>query len=213
MKINYTAHERKALAKAVGEFTGAEVRYLGAPTFGYQVDYFTVDREGFLIFDDMADSEEIEGLIEFLDEKGFTAEPPHGGKPQGDAVTIPESEVNVSNLRAILKAKGSLIQKALGTATAEISETEESVSFPWFPEGEEIPNAYRRFISALCKMSMAQKRVNAKAKEVENERYAFRCFLLRLGFIGDDFKADRKMLLRNLEGNCAFKIEPQNSEK
>ena len=155
MKINYTAHERKALVKAVGEFTGAEVRYLGAPTFGYQVDYFTVDREGFLIFDDMADSEEIEGLIEFLDEKGFTAEPPEGGEPQGDAVTIPEGEVNVSNLRAILKAKGSLIQKALGTATAEISETEEGVSFPWFPAGEEIPNAYRRFISALCKMSMA----------------------------------------------------------
>ena len=42
-------------------------------------------------------------------------------------------------------------------------------------------------------------------KPVENEKYAFRCFLLRLGFIGDEFKADRKVLLQNLSGSTAFK--------
>ena len=211
MKINYTQHKRKDLAKAVGEFTGVAAKYMGPPSFAYQIDYFTIDREGFLIFDDMADSEEIEALLEFLAEKGFVAEPPEGAEEEEEtetaenAVTIPKDKVNVPNLQALLKAKGNLIQKALGTHTVEISETENGVVFPWFDE--EVPETYIRFISAICKMSTEQKRINAKAKDVENERYAFRCFLLRLGFIGNEYKADRKLLLQKLEGNCAFKRE------
>ena len=40
---------------------------------------------------------------------------------------------------------------------------------------------------------------------MDNEKYAFRCFLLRLGFIGAEYKAARKVLLRNLTGSSAFK--------
>lgn len=54
-------------------------------------------------------------------------------------------------------------------------------------------------------MSRNQKRINATEKEVDNEKYAFRCFLLRLGFIGNEYKAERKILLRNLSGSSAFK--------
>ena len=54
-------------------------------------------------------------------------------------------------------------------------------------------------------MSKNQKRVNATEKEVDNEKYAFRCFLLRLGFIGEMYKKERKILLRNLNGSSAFK--------
>ena len=54
-------------------------------------------------------------------------------------------------------------------------------------------------------MAKNQKRINAKEKELDNEKYAFRCFLLRLGFIGDAYKAERKILLRNLTGSSAFK--------
>ena len=39
----------------------------------------------------------------------------------------------------------------------------------------------------------------------QNEKYEFRCFLLRLGFIGDDTKAQRKILMENLAGSAAFK--------
>lgn len=39
----------------------------------------------------------------------------------------------------------------------------------------------------------------------ENEKYAFRCFLLRLGFIGQEYKTTRKVLMKNLEGNAAWK--------
>ncbi len=45
----------------------------------------------------------------------------------------------------------------------------------------------------------------AREKRVDNEKFAFRVFLIRLGFIGDDYKAARKILLSNLSGNSAFK--------
>lgn len=38
-----------------------------------------------------------------------------------------------------------------------------------------------------------------------DEKYAFRCFLLRLGFIGNEYKAERKILLKNLSGNSSWK--------
>ena len=52
---------------------------------------------------------------------------------------------------------------------------------------------------------MQQKRVTAKEKPVENEKFAFRVFLIRLGFVGDEYKVARKILLNNLSGNSAFK--------
>jgi len=61
------------------------------------------------------------------------------------------------------------------------------------------------FITALCRMSNELKRANASEKEVDNEKYAFRCFLLRLGFIGENYKGVRKTLLSRLSGSAAFK--------
>lgn len=54
-------------------------------------------------------------------------------------------------------------------------------------------------------MARNQKRITAKEKPTDNDKYAFRCFLLRLGFIGTEFKDERKVLLRSLSGNSAFK--------
>ena len=61
------------------------------------------------------------------------------------------------------------------------------------------------FICKLCEMARNQKRVSATEKQVDNEKYAFRCFLLRLGFIGNEYKSERKILLKNLTGSSAFK--------
>lgn len=54
-------------------------------------------------------------------------------------------------------------------------------------------------------MALKQKRVVAVVAETDNDKYAFRCFLLRLGFIGDKYKIARKVLLKNLTGNSAFR--------
>ena len=83
----------------------------------------------------------------------------------------------------------------------------DTVSFPWFtemPEPDEV-KAYTHFIAALGKMSRDLKRISATEKEVDNEKYAFRCFLLRLGFIGNEYKAERTILLKNLSGNSSWK--------
>lgn len=37
------------------------------------------------------------------------------------------------------------------------------------------------------------------------EKYAFRCWMLRLGLIGDEFKTCRHHLLKNLTGNAAWR--------
>jgi hypothetical protein len=39
----------------------------------------------------------------------------------------------------------------------------------------------------------------------QNPKYSMRCWLLSLGFIGDEYKQARKILLQNLHGNCAYK--------
>ena len=62
-------------------------------------------------------------------------------------------------------------------------------------------------------MSIAQKRISATEKFAENEKYAFRCFLLRLGFIGSEYKEERKILLENLSGSSAFKSGKAGDEE
>lgn len=214
IKFNVPGQKRKELAKDIGTWLGSEVKYCGAPSFAYEVDYFTIDRNGCLSFDDRADSEVIERLLEHLYDEGFECEEaptvetePEECKPDGIAIQIPLSKVQVGNLTLILDAKGNLIKKALGIEDLRFSLMEDRVDFPWFPadcKPEEL-QAYMHFITALCEMSVNQKRITAKEKTVENEKYAFRCFLLRLGFIGDEYKAERKILLRNLTGSSAFK--------
>ena len=214
IKFIVPGQKRKELAKDIGTWLGSEVKYRGAPTFAYNVDYFTIDREGSLSFDDSADSEVIERLLQHLYDEGFEFEMPERNEPTEDAsapdriaIQIPFSQVNVGNLTLILDAKGNLIKKALGIEDLRFNLMEDRVDFPWFPmysEPDEL-KAYMHFVTALCEMSKNQKRITAKEKTVDNEKYAFRCFLLRLGFIGDEYKAERKILLRNLTGSSAFK--------
>jgi hypothetical protein len=62
-------------------------------------------------------------------------------------------------------------------------------------------------------MAKNQHRVTATEKAYDNEKYTFRCFLLRLGFIGPGYKTERKILLSRLTGSAAFKNGQRNSEE
>ena len=230
MKIMYHAEgtNRKALADAISWITGARKVYKGIPSYAYEVDYFTVDREGNLSFDDRADSEEVENLIEKLDEMGFHAEsaedpqqlvaetkPMNVAEPkqpavEGITVSLPRegfTEMALENLQKLVASKASLIQKAFSRGDLPIAIQETRIAFPWMNGGEDADTVQARtaFIAALGKAAKEQKRVTAKEKPVENEKYTFRCFLLRLGFIGKDHAKDRKILLANLSGSAAFK--------
>lgn len=235
MKIFYEVDNRKPLVKALSEFTGEKSRYLYTPTYAYRIGKYTVNKHGSVLCDDETDRKELKALVKFLAEKGFTpkhelyleeepaAEEPTANEPAAEeqppetedapaaedtalAIAFPLERINLGNLENLLEAKGALIQKALGICHTDIETDEEKVSFPWFKaEDAPLPEAFLKFLTALCQMSLTQKRVSSKAKNVENEKYAFRCFLLRLGFIGKEYKEDRKLLLKNFTGSSAFK--------
>lgn len=237
MTIYYRAENRKPLVQAVSEFTGEAAVYMRTPTYAYQIGGFTVTREGNLEAGDETESREIEGLMEFLAAKGFASEEipvtaaqdAEGEETVEEEPAEPETEPQgadvgltvalpgegftdtaLENLQKLVDSKASLIKRALGVDALPIEITKEQVSFPWFVEADgDSAKAYTHFITALCDMAKNQKRITAKEKNAENEKYAFRCFLLRLGFIGEEYKADRKILLKNLSGSSAFK----NGEK
>ena len=117
------------------------------------------------------------------------------------------TNTGAANLNRIIESKGNLLMKALDAKKLTYEITPEKIRFPWFrfsSEPEEA-TAYTQLIIALVKMANESKRIIAKERTVENEKYAFRCFLLRLGFIGDEYTASRKILLKNLNGSSAFR--------
>lgn len=223
IKYNVTGDQRKELVKSISGITGVKAVYKFMPTCNYEIDYFTVTKNGTLLFDDRADSEEVERVLEGIAAAGFaceapletTEEPEEAAQEEdvGLTIAVPLDKVQVGNLTKLLDAKGSLIKKALGIDDLRFELQEDRVAFPWFAEPQpEEATAYTHFIAALCRMSKDAKRITAKEKPVDNEKYAFRCFLLRLGFIGDAYKTDRKILLRNLSGSSAFKSGAKRTE-
>ena len=72
-------------------------------------------------------------------------------------------------------------------------------------KGQLIKDACQLDSLKLVQYAKNHQRIVSEPHEESNEKYAFRCFLLRLGFIGPEYKTQRKVLLRNLAGSAAFK--------
>jgi hypothetical protein len=214
IKYNATGPDRKRLVQAIAKIVESEAKYLGVPSCAYQVDNFTISKDGILSFDELTNSGEAEQLIERLCEMGFEAEVEE--VTDGLCIELPlkdTTEAAIDNLRRMVDSKATLIKKALGANSLEIEVTEERIRFPWFdhiPEPE-VTSAAAHFLGHLLDAAKSHKRVTAKEKETDNEKYAFRCFLLRLGFIGDEFKETRRTLLRNLTGSAAFRTGAKKS--
>ncbi|WP_315005668.1 virulence protein [uncultured Selenomonas sp.] len=126
------------------------------------------------------------------------------------SISLPRSlftETALQNLDALLLSKGRLIRHAFDIPEATYTLTDDRITFAWLHGTitDETAKAYAAFISKLCEMARTQKRITAKEKIVDNEKYAFRCFLLRLGMIGNAYKVSRKILMQNLTGSSAFK--------
>ena len=269
MKITYnvTGSDRKKLVGAISQELNAPTKYLGAPTFAYEVGDYHIDKNGLVTGNDnellvselaglgfngtveyentyqvgeqrigsghwmgepverdaeteeapafedlrMTENEEL-GLgrtrRDYLGEDGMQA----GDVPEPDSLTIELplegfSETALDNLEKLVISKAVLIKKAVGASDLPIERTETTLRFPWFRAdvSPEAMTAYTQLVAALGAMAKEQKRITAKEKEVDNEKYAFRCFLLRLGFIGEEYAAARKILLAGLSGNSSFK--------
>lgn len=210
IKFDVKGASRKDLVKVIADTLGVKAEYQGMPSVAFVIGDFTVTKEGTLVFADEVNPDDV---LKALAANAFypvdedkTAEKKVQEEPTGLTIEIPADKVNVDNLQKLLDAKGWLFRKALGVESLAFEVTEDKVSFPWFSHTDtDLTTAYTQFISAICKMSIEQKRITAREKAVANEKYAFRCFLLRLGFIGDEYKQSRKLLLANLDGSSAFK--------
>ena len=232
IKYNVMGDRRKALVAVMRDVLQDTTRYLGAPSFAFQVGAYTVDKNGTVACPEGTDEGQIEMLIRELAHDGFSgerlgeatkpAEPkavepdqlkketPRTVDPDRLAVEMLKDGMTptaMENLRRLVASKETLLKKALGTDSLPITEHFDRIEFGWFrpTDDQAVISAYYQLVQGLCELARTQKRVSATEQEVENEKYAFRCFLLRLGFIGAEYKEARKILLRNLSGNAAFR--------
>lgn len=138
------------------------------------------------------------GLVIEMPLKGFTPE-------------------KLDNLAKLIHAKAPLLKAALGVDDLPVEQTADTLRFPWFFEGQDLTGdeaaAYSMLVSLLCKAAKEKKRVMAKEKTVDGSvKYAMRCFLLSLGFIGDEYKTARRILLSKLEGSSSWKNGDQRNK-
>ena len=219
IRFNATGAKRKEMVKVISETLETKAEYQYMPTYAYKIGSFTVTRDGSLAFDDSENSELVERVLEALLNEGFECEPwerpaaaaESDAEEHGLTITLPldgMDEAAFERLTRLVNSKAALIRKALGAARLDIHPEWDMgrMQFPWFdrtPTFEEI-EAISAFRTALCRLANEATRVTATEKDVESEKYAFRGFLLRLGFIGSDSKAIRKTLMKNLSGSAAF---------
>ena len=202
-----TGAERKVIASIIAEAIGEQVKYAGVPTYAYEIGGWSIDRNCVVKSPstDISEMETIIPVLEALKTTGFTAD--------DDLMVTLSAEGHTSqtlcNLSALISSKGSLLAKALGRETGQtvaLSEQDE-IPFNFFKATLEYAEikAYITLVYKLSELSKSLKYISAREKSVENEKYAARCFLLRLGFIGDKYKSERKILLKNFSGSGAYK--------
>ena len=124
MEIKTNTSDRKALVKAIAEITGADAKYAGPPSFNYTVDYFTIERDSTISFDDRADSEEIERLIEKLAARGFIA--PAVEEPESFEISVPIDGMDgfmLRNLLFSLHSKQYLLNRVTRCETFAVSDS------------------------------------------------------------------------------------------
>lgn len=208
IKFELKPKQRPKLAEEIATALHTVPCYQKASSLAYKIGECILEKDGTLRIPDSVDRETVSSLLEHLKGKGFTGE----AEQVEDRLTVsmpiesftPET---LENLAKLVDNKGGLMARAFQADEIRLTVTEDAVSFPWFPftANPDETVAYTEFVEKLCGMARRVRRVSGKPTETDNDKYVFRCFLLRLGFIGDEYKAARKILLRNLTGNSAFR--------
>lgn len=217
MKIDYhlTGNDRKELVKNISEIIEVPAQYQYMPSCAYSIgEHYTVSKDGILDISDDADEKEVQHLLDELDGRGYSR--PADESANRLTVQMPLdslSERTLNRIRRIIENKGELFKSAFKTDCLEFQVTEKTVDFPWFTvEQDGDADAYCTFISMLCEFAKNRNRINNKPDISDNEKYAFRCFLIRIGMVGTEYKAARKVLLRNLTGSSAFRNGRSSNE-
>ena len=230
---------RKALAGALSELFHEKPRYCGAPTFAYEFGVGRLARDASLRLVPSLNETAAERLAAALAERGFSCavetvyseietednapcEAAAEESPVPDSrftVTIPADRLSpdaLARLRKLITSRHRLFCDALNATELPVEERDGKIAFPWFEQtdDEEEQAAYALFIERLAELSNRLKWAVSAEKDAPNEKYAMRCFLLRLGFIGAEYKRARAVLLRSLQGSSAFRDggKPANAD-
>ena len=125
-------------------------------------------------------------------------------------VSIPRKTLTddaLERLKLIVSNKEVLFKRAVIADALPIEVTEEEIAFPWFTltgaDGEAA--AYAQFITALCQMASGQTRILGKPYDGDNDRFAMRIFMVRLGMKGAAFALARKLMMKHLTGNSGWR--------
>ena len=219
-----TNEKRKELVKALAEATGSEFKYLGAPAFDYRVGDYIVHKDGSVDVDDLLDIKEIGITLQALRGRGFIPLDGDWSLPEeapteremlacmstpredGIALSFPKDGMSaeaIANVKKLIAAKAPLIKLALEVNELPVEEEDDRLTFTWLPvtAPHEMIEATARLLAAIIKLAKKLRRVTATERDTDNPRYTFRCFLLRLGFIGDEYKIVRKYLMKGIPGN------------
>lgn len=210
IRFDLQPKQRPKLAEEIATALRAIPCYQKVPSMAYKIGDCTLEKDGTLRIPDTVDKETIERLLIHLADKGFT-----GSTEQTEdrlIISMPKNsftESALANLQKLIENKSELLARAFVTDKLALEITKDNVSFAWFQfttNPDEV-SAYTEFVSRLCDLARKLKRVSSCTNQSDNDKYAFRCFLLRLGFIGDEYKKARKVLLKNLTGNSAFRYD------
>ncbi|MEY8414790.1 virulence-related protein [Tissierella praeacuta] len=222
--------DRKKLVKLLGEHFGVRPRYLGAPSFAYEIeipkDIYTIDREG-RIMTSAGEEIELEELIAGPEESiSYELEIPmdgHSGRTLRNiinmiysrqslikkALNIEENiveedfviKINEADIKSIDSLERAMKDlDATGHPGIKFNFQDKTIIFKY--TGTE---AATWLFALINKNAKVQKRALAKVKPTDNEKYTFRTWLTRLGMVGDEYKEIRKELLQNLSGNSAYR--------
>jgi hypothetical protein len=221
--------DRKEIVKLLGEHFCIKPKYLGAPNFAYQVGEFTIDKEGKIV-SKAGEEVKLEDILNVEEETTIEIAFPLEG----------HNFRTLTNLINMIYSRHALIKKALGIEgdlmeedfietlnSSEIKTLEDLLKIAGRFRSNEIkfeedkitfknikidPKVAAEFLALLIKKAKELKYASAKPINTDNEKYTFRTWLMRLGMIGDEYKATRKVLLQNLTGNTAFRKSGENHE-
>lgn len=199
--------DRRRLADEVGRASGKLPCYMKYPTCNYQVGEFTVDRDGNLIIPESVAENQAKLVISHLKSMGFDA--PQLQVPERLSIAVPAdmlSEVERERLVEFVAARQDVLRAGLRLDEVRVEEDSGKLVFAWFPYtgAHEDVAAYQVFVEQLLALVRSLKRVVRVDSRVSNDRYAWRCFLLRLGLIGPEFRAVRRVLMRGVPGSSAY---------
>jgi hypothetical protein len=226
---------RKEIVTALETHYNVKAKYMGVPSFNYTIEIkdktYTIERDSKIKGPD-GEEIEFESLMENGDGKEMerimsevhVSMEGHTGISlrniinmiyskehlikkvfeYDDNILNPElvQKINEENLKEEDELKSAL--EGIENPGVDFNFEEKNIIFK-FCRNHEKNKAYIKFIEKLCEYAKSLKHASMKRSQTDNEKFAMRVWLIRLGFVGTDFKEIRKIILKDLSGNAAFR--------